>query len=284
MALSTRLGEIDSSCSLPVYHALEKGFLDFKGRLIKAPPTKLNRMLLTGELDATPFSSIEYARNPGRSVILPDISISADGRTDSVLLFSKYPVTELEGKSLAVTTASATSAVLLRILLDHYFHVSAEFCPHHPDHKEMLGENDGALLTGDDALLARQAVINEGLELIITDLGDAWNKFTGESMVYTLWVVREDYARDNPAEVDSLSKLLVESKKLGLSDLTPVLKKAHKRSGLPPAVLKDYFNNISYDFGQDDRRSLLLFYDYAYKSGVIDHRPKLKVWGESCNP
>ncbi|MFZ5634134.1 MAG: menaquinone biosynthetic enzyme MqnA/MqnD family protein [Bacillota bacterium] len=276
-----RLGQVEYLNCLPVYHALEEGLIDFRGSLVKGPPARLNSMFLEGKLDVTPISSIEYARNTGSCVILPDISISADGRVASILLFSRRPVTELEGKSIAVTTSSATSVVLLKILMEHYFHVDAELCPRRPDLKEMLKHGDGALLIGDDAMLAHRMVADEGLDLIVTDLGEAWKQFTGESMIYAVWVVREDYARQNPGEVDRLSKLLVESKNLGMSDLKPVIKKARKRTGLPLPVLEDYFQTIRYNFDRDYRRALLLFYDYAYKSGIIDYRAKLKVWGET---
>jgi chorismate dehydratase len=274
------LGQVDYLNCLPVYHALEEGLLEFDGKLVKGPPTMLNRMFLEGSLDATPISSIEYARNNENCLILPDISISANGRVASILLFSKYPVTELEGKTIAVTTSSATSVVLLRILLEHYYHVEAELVPHSPNLKDMLAGADGALLIGDDAMLAHSLVGAGGAGLVITDLGEAWKQFTGHMMVYAVWVVKKDFAREYPAGVDYLSRLLVASKQLGKEQRKAIIKKAHAKTGLPYEVLEDYFKTIRHGFNRNYRKALSLFYDYAYKSGIIEERAKLKIWGD----
>ncbi|MGB9804229.1 menaquinone biosynthetic enzyme MqnA/MqnD family protein [Desulfofundulus sp.] len=275
-----RLGQVEYLNCLPVYHALEEGLLPLDGELVKGPPTRLNHMFLEGALHCTPLSSIEYARHAGDCFILPHLSIASDGRVASILFFSYLPITELDGKKVCVTTASATSVVLLRILFEHYYHVEAEFHPVKADLKTMLEMGDGALLIGDDAMLAHQQVIREELPLFITDLGEAWKDFTGEKMVYAVWVVRKQFAEVHPRETDALAELLYRSREIGMADLPVLLKKAHWLTGLPLPVLKDYFRIIHYDFDGDYRRALLTFYDYAYKSGIIEERVKLLVWGE----
>lgn len=275
-----RLGQVDYINCLLVYHALEEGLVPLDVELIKGPPTRLNRLFLNGELEATPASSIEYARNIDCCYILPDLSISADGRVASILFFSKIPVTELEGKKVCLTESSATSVALLKVLFDHYYQVEVQFETTPPDLDAMMEKADGALLIGDDAMLAHQRVIEAGLPYHVTDLGEAWKQFTGEKMVYAVWVVRKAYAETNPEEVDLLSRSLLESKKIGLSQVPALIAKAQKKSGLPLPVLEDYFETIRHEFDQDYRRALLTFYDYAYKSGLIDERVKLRVWGE----
>lgn len=275
-----RLGQVDYINCLPVYHALEEGLLPLEAELVKGPPTRLNRLFLGGELETTPISSIEYARNNDCCFILPDLSISADGRVASILFFSKMPVTELEGKKVCLTESSATSVALLKVLFDHYYHVEVQFETTPPDLDRMMDAADGALLIGDDAMRAHQRVKELGLPYHITDLGDAWKQFTGEKMVYAVWVVRKIYAEINPEEVNLLSRALLESKKMGLSQVPALVAKAQKRSGLPLPVIEDYFEIIRHEFGEDYRRALLTFYDYAYKSGLIDERVKLRVWGE----
>ncbi len=276
-----RLGQVDYLNCLPVYHALGEGLVDFRGSLVKGTPAELNGMLLEGSLDAAPISSIEYARNVRRYLIIPDISISADGRVASILLFSKHPVTELDGRTIAVTTSSATSVVLLKVLMEHYFHVQAEFIPVAPDLTEMLRRGEGALLIGDDAMVAHSMVADGGPGLMVTDLGEAWKQFSGESMVYALWAVREDFARDNPGDVGELRNILMASKDIGMSDLETIIEKSRRKTGLPYPVLKDYFKTIRYGLDEKYRKALCLFYDYAYKSGIIEERVKLRFWGES---
>lgn len=275
-----RLGQVEYLNCLPVYHALEEGLLPLDAELIKGPPTRLNRMFLEGELDITPISSIEYARHTGQCLILPGLSIAADGRVASILFFSRRPVTELEGKKVMVTTSSATSVVLLRILMEHYFHVDVEFCPCAPGLTGMISQGEGALLIGDDAMLAQRQVIEQNLPLVVTDLGQAWKDFTGEKMVYALWVIRRSFAAAHPGETAAIAALFQRSRQMGMADVPALIQKASRRTGLPRPVLDDYFTIIRHDFDENYRRSLLTYYDYAYKSGLLEERVKLHVWGE----
>ncbi|WP_027364189.1 menaquinone biosynthetic enzyme MqnA/MqnD family protein [Desulfotruncus alcoholivorax] len=274
------VGQVEYLNCIPVYHALEEGLLDADIELIKGPPTKLNKMFLNGELDITPISSIEYARYKDKCIIIPNMSISADGNVESILLFSHCPPTELEGKTVNVTTSSATSVVLLRILFEHYYHVQLAFRRAEPDLNTMLASADAALLIGDDAMLAHQAVMLNNPGIIVTDLGREWKNFTREKMVYAVWVVHSELAENNPDLVEQISQLFNQAKATGLASRADLIKKGHKRSGLPHDLLNHYFDTIHHDLGESERRALLTFYDYAYKSGIIEDRVKLKIWGE----
>lgn len=276
-----RLGQVDYLNCLPVYHPLEEGLLPLDNELVKGPPTTLNRLFLSDQLDVTPMSSIEYARNADRCIILPDLSISADGRVESILFFSKVPVTELDGKKIYLTSSSATSVVLLKILFEHYYHLEVEFETASPDLERMMEKADGALLIGDDAMQAQQYVKERNGLYQVTDLGEAWKQFTGGKMVYALWVVRKAYADQNPEAVDLISKTLLQSLKAGFIQYPSLVAKAQMRSGLPLSVIEDYYRIMQYDFGGETRKALLTFYDYAYKSGLINERVSLRIWGEA---
>ncbi len=275
-----RLGQLEFLNCLPVYFALEEKLLGFNGSLKKGSPNFLNKLLAENKLDVTPVSSIEYARNCERYLILPDLCISADGRVASVLLFSRKPVTELEGSKIAVTGKTATSAVMLRILLEHYYQVKANFFTLQQNIHEALQEQDALLLIGDDALQVHQAIRGKNPGIIVTDLGDAWKRFTGEKMVYAVWAVRRDFAYKHPQQVSYINSLLSDSKKTGLANIQAVVKKAHEKTGLPDNVLEDYYKIILYDFDRQHRKALCVFFDYAYKSGIIKERVGLRIWGE----
>lgn len=275
-----RLGKVDYINCLPVYYALEEGLVPLEADIVKGPPTRLNKLFLSGKLETTPISLIEYARNVDSCFILPDLSISADGRVASILLFSKVPVTELEGKKVCLTRSSATSVILLKVLFDHYYQVEVRYETTPPDLDKMMSKADGALLIGNDAMLTHQRVKDAGLPYLVTDLGEAWKQFTGEKMVYAVWVVRRTYAENNPDAVNLICKALSRSRKIGLNHIPDMIKKAQRESGLPLHIIEDYFKTIRHDFDGDYRRALLTFYDYAYKSGLIDERVKLHIWGE----
>ncbi|MEW6064311.1 MAG: menaquinone biosynthetic enzyme MqnA/MqnD family protein [Bacillota bacterium] len=275
-----RFGQVDYLNTLPVFHALEDGILPFDGELVKGPPTMLNKMFLDGQLNVASISSIEYARNIDKCMILPNLSVSADGPVKSILLFSHVPVTELDRKKVCLTSSSATSVALLKVLFDHYYHVDANLVTVPPDLEKMMAEGDAALLIGDDAMRAHRRVLQDQLPYHVTDLGDVWKQFTGEKMVYALWVIRKDFAKEHPKDVQALCNLLVEAKQISQDTMAVLLKKSRRRTGLPMDYLEDYFKTINNEFEEDHRSALLTFYDYCYKSGLIEERVRLSFWGE----
>ncbi len=276
MVSGLRLGQVEYIYYLPVYYALEEGLLPLEAELIKGSPTRLNRLFLEGELEVTSLSSIEYARNADRCLILPGLSINADGPVANILFFSKMPVTELEGKTVCLTETSATSVVLLKILFDHYYHVDVHFETVPPDFDRMMEKAEGALLIGDEAVLAHQRVKENHLPYQVTDLGEAWKQFTGEKMVYAIWVARSDYAKANPEKVKDFAKTLQESKNVGMNRLPEIIALAQKKSPLPLSFIENFYKTVCYGFDETDQRALLTFFNYAYKSGLIEDRVKLR--------
>lgn len=277
-----RLGYIDYLNCLPVYYAIEGGHVPIEARMVKGPPTKLNTMFIEGKLDITPISSIEFARHSDSAVILPNMSISADGNVESILLFSKVPVTELEGAKVSLTSSSATSVALLKILFEHYYQVKVEYVTQKPNLEIMLKKADAALLIGDDALLARAGDLSWGRKsLYVTDLGNSWKEFTGLKMIFALWVIHKNFVQDHPDDVASVSNAFLAAKDYGFRNVDKLIDKARVKSGLSDSVLAKYFETIRYEFGEEEQKALLTYYDYAYKSGLIGERVKLNIWGEN---
>ena len=58
--------------------------------LIKGTPTELNNLLISGALDISPISSIEYARNRDSLMLFPDFTVSSDGEVKSIVLLSLF--------------------------------------------------------------------------------------------------------------------------------------------------------------------------------------------------
>ncbi|MCL2766351.1 MAG: menaquinone biosynthesis protein [Peptococcaceae bacterium] len=280
MSVIVRLGQLAYINCLPIYHALEEGLLPIQAELVMHPPAILNNMLVNEQLDAGPISSIEYAKHDDKYIILPDLSISADGTVKSILLFSKVPVTELDGKKVCLTDSSATGAAMMKILFDHYFHAEVKYETAPPNLDSMLSKADAALLIGDPAMIAHHNVAKKGLPYQVTDLGKAWKDLTGMKMIYALWVARVAFARNYPAVVEYISKVLRNSKLIGQNQIPAIHAKARQRCKLPLSTIVEYYNILDYEFDQETRKALLTFFDYAYKSGLIDNRVKLKVWGE----
>ncbi len=271
-----RLGRIAYLNCLPVYYGIEKGIVPLDVDLIPGPPTVLNKMFIDGKLDITPISSIEYARNAGKMLILPDMSISADGRVTSILLISKKPVEKLNGKAIALTTSSATSVVLLKILVAKFWLLKVKYISLQPDLSQMLNKADAALLIGDDAL--RETV---GIkDLFVYDLGQVWKEYTGLPMVYALWVIRAAF-RTEPERLEAIAKAFMQSKHWGMENLQLLIDAAEKSHGLPRPLIAEHFAHIRHQFDIYYQRALLRYYQEAASIDLLAGVPNLKIWGES---
>src|SRR6478735_12279810 len=82
-----RLGRISYVNMAPVFHRLTYDVEEVTG-----VPTQLNRMLLAGDIDVAPISSIEYARNAQRLRLMPRLCVSSEGAVDSIQLVTRIPL------------------------------------------------------------------------------------------------------------------------------------------------------------------------------------------------
>ena len=156
-----KLGRISYVNMAPVFHRLTHDVEEVVG-----VPTDLNRALLAGEIDVAPISSIEYARNASRLRLMPRLCVSSEGAVDSIQLVSRTPLEQV--RTVAVTPESATSVVLVKVLLPEAEHVP-------------LGEPaDATLLIGDAAL--RSAYEDPTPHY---DLGRLWLDRTGSRTAQT---------------------------------------------------------------------------------------------------
>jgi chorismate dehydratase len=277
-----RLGYIEYLNCLPVYYGIEQGVIDLPVAVKKGPPAQLNQLFVQGALDITPISSIEYARHAADTVILPDLSISADGRVTSVLVFSKVPLSELDGRPFALTSHSATSVVLTKIIMQERYGVRPAYFAAQPDPYQMLAAADACLIIGDNALLAAN---DPGLReayptLQVLDLGEAFKELTGEIMVFALWVIRREFAERNPDGVRLVAKLLRASQDYAMAHMDDLVAEALRRRHLPEAAVVDHFRQIRHHFTEPYKRGLRTYFQLAHKIGELERVPELHVWGE----
>lgn len=112
--------------------------------------------------------------------IIGDYCIGSNGAVDSVFIFSKKPVTEIE--TLSLDKQSRTSNGLAQILLKHYWkrdvHVLTE------------GEADAYVLIGD------RTFGKKGDVPYAYDLGYYWKEMTGLPFAFALWVSYKELPQD----------------------------------------------------------------------------------------
>jgi chorismate dehydratase len=229
-------------------------------------------MLREGILDISPSSSIEYIRNKNRYHILPWFSISSLGPINSIFLFSRLPLDELEGKKIAVSYESETSTVLLKIILKEFFSIKSEFVPvNRRSVNGLLSSFSAVLHIGDTAMTEAQKLslpsssmrYNRGL--YVYDLGELWDNHTGLPFVFALWVVRKKILSLKKDLIEQLSGDLMNANRFAAKNYSLIAKDAPHNKWLGEKELVDYWKTISYDLTKKHLEGLALFERYAKK-------------------
>ena len=248
-----RLGRISYVNMAPVFYRLDAEVEEIQG-----VPTELNRLLLGGELELAPISSIEYARNAERLRLLPRLCVGSEGAVDSIQLVSRKPLEQV--RSVAVTPESATSVVLTKVLLPEAAHVP-------------LGEEaDATLLIGDAAL---KSAFEDPTPHY--DLGRLWLERTGLPMVFAVWACPDP----PPPGLAELEDALVSSVRLARAEPEQLAYEASARYGYPPGFLARYFEKLRYRFGPRERAGLMTFLELARDAGELEEVPELRFVREA---
>ena len=210
--------------------------------LVAMPPRAMAAAVGRGDLAAGPLPTAEVFRLGDAVRPLGNLGVASDGSANSVFLFSHLPVDKLNGKRIAVTTHTATSIQLLRVLFADLWNVSGhEFVRTDESH-------DAALWIGDPALERRSS----GQYPYRYDLGRSWKGLTGLPFVFAEWVIRADVPRDR---ANQLERLVSQATQAG-TDFFSVLKISRERAtpAMSESDVADYIRAFTYFLGPRERR------------------------------
>ena len=254
------IGQVDFINCLPINLPIELGEVNVNAKIISGVPSELNQMILKGEIDIAPVSSITFLENKDKLIPIGDLCISSDGPADSVLLFSQFPIEELGGAKIRLSNASATSNKLLEIIFKEFLKINAMF-----DIKDK--EYHAHLLIGDHALLEYSKMPRN---VFIYDLGSLWKKYTGLPMAFGIWVVRREIQEQFPVETLRATSLQRQSLDLGLGSMfDKVIKKAQGTVLISKEFYNSYFQHLKYDFTDECKKGLEIFEELLNKTKVL---------------
>ena len=265
-----RLGHIDYSNCFPVHARLLAEGAPEGVEIVAGVPSELNARLASGEIDVGPCSSIEYARHAGEYVLLPELSISSDGPVGSILLESALPLASLGGREVAVASASATSVVLLRALLELRLGIEPVLrsWDQGADPDPVAEGAAAALRIGDSALKRR---VPEGRHVL--DLGDAWRAWTGLPFVFAVWQTTRPV---DDAESIRCHGRLLESRAWFHAHEAELARSQAATFGVPADRLSAYWRSLRYTLGERERRGLERFHALAVQLGEAPVAPPLR--------
>ena len=268
------LGDINFINCLPLHYGLVHGGYGSSVNVHPDIPAELNRLVVAGKLDVSPVSSIIYAQHSEKLLVLPDVSISADGALQSILLVSKYPINELKQARIALTAQSATSHGLLKIIMYHAYQANPEYfiSPLSLD-EGVLDNAQAVLFIGDNAL---HAYHHRRPGFYYYDLGAEWHNMTGLGMVYAVWVVNRQFATHHADLVKMVHRQVTGAFTYGLSNLPAAVDTIVNKSSFNTQQLINYINLLNYEFTPAHKQALLTYYQLAHVMGLIQGIPEIE--------
>lgn len=257
-----QLSLIDYLNAVPLTWALKSGHWKNQLRTQSDFPSVCADLLAAGQVDAGLVSSIEYARIPQTSLV-DRVCIASPGAVHSVLLWTRVPFERIQ--RVAVDRFSRSSVALLRVLFHLKGVPTPPFTAMTPG-PDMLRHHEAALVIGDAALAMRKTTLEAPWRLL--DCAQLWHEATGLPFVFALWVIRK------APHLDFLGPVLREAKAMGLEALPALIPGLARQHDLTPQALEHYFHHhLHYTLGEEERKSLELFYEIALTLDLIPQKP-----------
>jgi chorismate dehydratase len=243
------LGKIPYLNTTPYFHFLSERWLK-QHVVVNAPPAQLGELARQGNLDAAPFSFVDAAQlvGSGDFEYLGDMGIAAKGPIQSILLFGIKSPKTLEGKSIAVTSHTATTVRLMEVWLREKIMLKQW-------NKVSMGQSASAtLLIGDDAL----SRLLKGLpgDPAPIDLCEEWSSWTGLPFVFARWAVRKNLP---DAQKRELQLSIWSAMELALDDLEAVAERASEDTAFEAPFIESYLRGITYKMGPEELKGSELF-------------------------
>ncbi len=254
----TRIGAVEFLNARPLAWGLERaGWCDVRFDV----PSECARLLHAGRIDVGLVPAIELLRGDTPYEVVPGLAIACRGRVDSVMLFSRRPVSDI--RTIALDTSSRASAGLLRILCARHFGITPTFVDQRPDLAAMLASADAALLIGDPALDASW----RDLDADKIDLGEAWLAMTGLPFVFAVWAARAGTLTERVVTG------LHEAYAAGREAIDTIAREyAGGDPGREIAAARYLREHIRYDLGGDAQQGLTRYLALAVELGLAPAR------------
>jgi len=176
--------------------------------------------------------------------IITDYCIGANGKVDSVKLFSHRPLEELT--HIMLDYQSKSSITLVQVLNRHFWKKNIQFIPAEEGFETKINGTTGAVIIGD-----RTFGLTTTEHPYHYDLAEEWKKYTGLPFVFACWV-------SNIKIEDAFISEFNETLKYGIDHIKEaVLEKPNPTKGFDSY---DYLKNkISYSLDDKKREALALF-------------------------
>ncbi len=224
--------------------------------LLDNAPARSAELLAQKRVDCALVPVIEYQRIDDITLV-PNVCVGAKERVRSVCLVTKGEDLK-DVKTVALDVSSRTSVALSKIIFCEFIGSAPIYQTSKPNLAEMLKENDCALLIGDPSLTIDENKYRK------FDLAETWRSFTGFGFVFAMWMARKD-------SIEIVQTIdFAGARDEGLKHLDEIIANYETEIPLSRREFKNYLsNNITYSIDKNMRKGLSLYFELAFKHGLI---------------
>ncbi|MBL7909682.1 MAG: menaquinone biosynthesis protein [Bacteroidia bacterium] len=174
--------------------------------------------------------------------------IGANGKVDSVKLYSQVPLGEI--KTVTLDYQSKSSITLTKVLFRFFWKEKVDYLDANPGFEKDIKDTNAAVVIGD-----RTFSLN-GKYKYEYDLAEEWKKFTGLPFVFAAWVSTEKLPADFITEFNAVLKY-------GIDNILKAVDDDYNVKDLSKEKTIEYLSErIDYNLNSDKHKALDLFLDY----------------------
>ena len=251
------VGKIPYLNSVPFYAHFEQR----RFKVLPITPRRMGVLSRKGQIDAGLFSVADFLAQ--RELLEPlHYGIATRDQVRSVMLFSNHGWLDLDGKTIGVTDDTATSVLLLRLLLEKRYGVRADLRRMNSGVND-LDKFDAVLLIGDEALHHTKKGLR-GFE-IVYDLAKEWYEWQKLPFVFAVWAAKKSLAEE---EKNELNEIIAHALERGEAEFEHVGNLHARRIGLSPSESAEYLAGFNYRLGEREQDALRMFESLLEESRI----------------
>jgi chorismate dehydratase len=174
-----------------------------------------------------------------------DFCIGANGKVDSVKLYSQVPLDQID--TVVLDYQSRSSITLTKVLFKYFWKKNVVYVDAKPGFEKEIKDNNAAVVIGD-----RTFALNGSYQFEY-DLAEEWKKFTGLPFVFAAWVSTEKLSDDFVNEFNEVLKQ-------GINHIAEAVEEDYRPSNLSKEnTIKYLTQRIDYQLDADKRKAMALF-------------------------
>jgi chorismate dehydratase len=249
MPQPVRISIVNYTNTLPFKWAIKRDPIINKIDLQEDIPSICGQKLKFGQVDLA-LIPVALIAELDTYFIETDYCIGANGRVDSVKLYSDIPLSEV--KTVTLDYQSKSSITLARVLFKNHWKLEPLFLEAKPGFENAIGGTNAAVVIGD-----RTFPLN-GKFRYEFDLAEVWKQFTGLPFVFAAWVSTGKLDEKFIDEFNSVLKYGVEHIEQAIAEQPP--------TGISAGTAMEYLTErIDYNLDIGKLKALDLFIDFIRK-------------------